>query len=123
MLFRRKKAPPAPPAKLTRLDYESAHKLAMILEKAKLGDYVQMMSKPWRSIWLNFIAGVSRGVGMVVGASLIGGLIVVLMTQGLKTTFRHVGGVPWIGEKVRDAVGFVLKVAEEEMKQDQGARP
>jgi hypothetical protein len=105
----------APPEKPVKLDPALVHRLAMELEKAKLGDYVQMMSKPWRSIWLNFIAGVSRGVGMVVGASVVGGLVVVLTMQGLRTAFEHAGGVPWIGDKVKAGVAFILQVANEQL--------
>lgn len=114
-LFRRKKKKPEPPAEPAVLDYRTAHKLAMILEKAKLGDYVQMMSKPWRSIWLNFLAGVSRGAGMVVGASLVGGLLVILTIQGLKYVAKHSDMVPWFGDQVKEAVGFVLNAADEKL--------
>lgn len=109
--FKRKKkaAPPEP----QQLDYRTVHKLAMILEKAKLGDYVQMMSKPWRSIYLNFLAGVARGAGMVVGTVLVGGVVVVLSIQGLKYVAKHSEMVPWFGDQVKDAVGFVLNAAEE----------
>lgn len=108
-----KKPAPAPPPRPERLDPALVRRLALELEKAKLGDYVQMMSKPWRSIWLNFVAGVSRGVGMVVGSMLVGGLVVVLMMQGLKAAFHHAGGLPWVGDKVKQAVGFVLQAAQE----------
>lgn len=113
-LFRRKPKP-APEPEPQHLDYRMVHKLAMILEKAKLGDYVMMMSKPWRSIWLNFLAGVARGAGMVVGSVLVGGIVVIFMVHGLKVAFRHAGGVPWVGEQVKEAVGFVLKAAHEKM--------
>ncbi len=38
-------------------------KIALMLEKAKLGDYVSMMSKPKSMIFGNFIAGLARGFG------------------------------------------------------------
>jgi hypothetical protein len=111
-IFRKKrKSEPEP----KQLDYRTVHRLAMILEKAKLGDYVQMMSKPWRSIYLNFLAGIARGAGMVVGASLVGGLVVIFMVQGLKYVARHSDMVPWIGDQVKEGVGFVLKAADEKL--------
>lgn len=109
---RKKKQEPVEPAVL---DYKTAHKLAMILEKAKLGDYVQMMSKPWRSIYLNFLAGIARGAGMVVGASLVGGLLVIFTVQGLKYVAKHSDMVPWFGGQVKEAVGFVLNAADEKL--------
>ena len=96
-------------------DWKAVHKAAMILEKAKLGEYVTMMGKPWRNIWVNFVAGVARGAGMIVGASLVGGLLVILAVQGLKVAFHHAGGVPWVGAQVKEAVGFVLQAANEKM--------
>lgn len=99
----------------TDLDWKAAQKTAMILERAKLGDYVTMMGKPWRNIWVNFIAGIARGAGMVVGASLVGGLVVILLVQSLKVAFHHAGGVPWVGAQVKEAVGFILQAANEKM--------
>jgi hypothetical protein len=97
------------------LDWKAVQKTALILEKAKLGDYVAMMGKPWRNIWINFIAGIARGAGMVVGASLVGGLVVILLIQSLKVAFHHAGGVPWVGAQVKEAVGFILQAANEKM--------
>jgi hypothetical protein len=107
--------PAAPPELPSNLDWTAVHKAALILEKAKLGDYVDLMGKPWRNIWVNFLAGIARGAGMVVGASLVGGLAVILLVQGLKVAFHHAGGVPWVGEQVKEAVGFVLQAANEKM--------
>jgi hypothetical protein len=96
-----------------KLDAKALHTIALQLEKARLGDYVAMMSRPGRSIYLNFIAGIARGAGMAVGTVLVGGLIILLAVQGLKMAFRHAGGVPWVGQEVKEAVGFVLQAAHE----------
>lgn len=48
--------------------------IAMMLEKAKLGEYVDMMSSPRKLIRRNFIAGLSRGFGMAIGFTLLGAI-------------------------------------------------
>ncbi len=103
-------------ARPERLDYRLVHRLAVELEKAKLGDYVQMMARPWRSIWLNFLAGVARGAGMVVGTVLVGGIVVIFTIQGLKYVAKHSDMVPWVGEQVKEAVGFILQAANEKLE-------
>lgn len=116
---KKKSAKPADTVVPDNLDWKAVQKAAMILERAKLGDYVAMMGKPWRNIWINFLAGIARGAGMIVGASLVGGLVVILMVQGLKLAFHHAGGVPWVGAQVKEAVGFILKAADEKMDDNQ----
>ena len=41
-----------------------------------LEDFVSYVSNPWRVIWTNFIAGVFRGLGAVVGASVVLALLI-----------------------------------------------
>ena len=94
----------------TVVDWNALRKTAAYLEKAKLADYVEMMNHPWKSIWLHFVSGMARGAGIVIGGSVIGVLLVVLMISGLKTAFLHAGGVPWIGDQVKDAIGWILEV-------------
>ena len=91
-------------------DWSTLHKTAAYLEKAKLADYVDMMRRPWRSIWLHLVTGVARGAGIVLGGSIVGVLLVVLVIAGLKTAFQHAGGVPWVGEQVKAGIGWILEV-------------
>jgi len=106
----REAAPPAPPKDI---DWNAIHQAAAYIEKARLSEWVAIMNNPRRSIWINFVAGVARGVGMVVGASLIG-VVFTLFTVGmLKKAFQHAGGVPWVGVEVRDAIGFILRAVRE----------
>lgn len=94
----------------TEVDWKALREAAAFLEKAKLAEWVAIMNSPRRNIWMNFLAGVARGVGMVVGATLIG----VLLTLFLKQAFRHAGGVPWVGTEVKQVVGFILQTVREQ---------
>ena len=51
--------------------YRQVERVALHIEKMRLGDYVEMMNRPWRIIWMNFIGGISRGVGLTIGATLV----------------------------------------------------
>jgi len=46
--------------------------LAEFLERARLQEYREMvLISPWRIIWVNFLAGLARGLGMVIGATVL----------------------------------------------------
>lgn len=104
-------------ARPPKMDHGLIVSLALQLEKAKLGDYVTLMGKPWRNIWVNFVAGVARGAGMAVGTVLVGGLVVILTVQALKIVAKHSDMVPWFGAQVKEAVGFVLEAANEKLEE------
>ncbi|MBT9134801.1 MAG: hypothetical protein DDT39_00724 [Firmicutes bacterium] len=60
---------------------DSLRTVAMSLERAKLAGYVELMNNPWRLMWLNFLAGLARGVGIAIGGSLLVGLLLYLLSQ------------------------------------------
>jgi len=60
---------------------EKIHKLAYVLEKAQISDYVSLLENPKKLMYLNFLTGVSRGLGMAVGFTLIGTLVLYMMQE------------------------------------------
>lgn len=67
---------PSVPHETTSLEdmqekYTAVHKVAFYMEKMRLGEYIQNMNSPWRIIWTNLLAGISRGVGLTVGATVV----------------------------------------------------
>jgi hypothetical protein len=82
--------------------------VAVFLEKTRLGDYMDLMARPHRLAWLNFWAGVWRGLGMAVGTVFLFALIL----WGLKFALHHAGGVPWIGQQVEEFLAWILTVIE-----------
>ena len=92
----------------TQVDWNALRKTAAYLEKAKLAEYVEMMNHPWKSIWLNLLAGLARGAGIVVGGSVVGVLLVVGMLAVLRYAFSHTGGMPIVGEHLKEAIGWIL---------------
>jgi hypothetical protein len=108
----------APDARVPKdVDWEALRQTAAFLDKARLAEWVAIMNNPRRSIWINFVAGVARGVGMVVGASIIGVILMVVMITLLKKAFIHAGGVPWVGTEMKEAIGFILRAIRERQAQ------
>ena len=87
-------------------------KLAIFSEKTRLADFVLLMQNPWRLMWLNFMVGLARGVGMVIGGSIFGVLFLVVTVQSLRYAFHHVGALPWIGNDLEDALQWLLAVID-----------
>lgn len=94
-------------------DLTSLRKVAVFLEKVNLREWVAIMNDPRRSFWINFWAGLARGIGMVVGAALTGFVLAFFSVGLLKKAFLHAGGLPWIGDEMRAVIGFILKVVRE----------
>lgn len=88
---------------------EAMERLSHFLEKSRLAEYVDLLQKPSRMIWLNFSAGVARGVGFFVGGVLVVGLIIL----GLKMMLHHVGGMPWIGDQLQEMIQWVLDIVDQ----------
>jgi len=55
--------------------------LATSMERMKLAEYVALLNNPWRLFWVNFLAGLARGVGIAIGGSLLVALLLYLMSQ------------------------------------------
>jgi len=42
--------------------------------------FIQYVSSPWRIVWVNFLAGIFRGLGALIGASIVLALIIWVLT-------------------------------------------
>ena len=91
------------------VDWNTLRQTAAFLDKANLAEFVGMMNNPWRNIWLNFLAGTARGVGFVVGFTIIGGILLF----GLKRAFAHAGGLPLFGDDLKQIIGYILAAVRE----------
>jgi hypothetical protein len=58
---------------------EKLERLSRDMEKAELSEYVNLMHRPWQLLWRNFIAGLSRGVGIALGFTFFAATIVYLL--------------------------------------------
>jgi hypothetical protein len=76
-------------------------KVAKDMEHTTIADYIQLLNSPRKLIWTNFVAGLSRGVGLAVGFTIIASTIVYFLN--ILITFN----LPFIGKFIADIVSIV----------------
>jgi hypothetical protein len=67
--------------RLLRSLEDKVNNLALTMEKINLSEYVELLHNPWRLFWVNFLAGLARGVGIAIGGSLLVALLLYLLSQ------------------------------------------
>jgi len=80
---------------------EKLERLSADLEKASLAEYVEMLRRPRRMLVVNLIAGMARGLGMAIGFTFLGALVVYLLTRGF------IANLPVIGDFIAELVWIV----------------
>jgi len=90
----------AEPALLQRLA-EKVADLTTAMEKMNLAEYLALVNRPARLIYINFIAGIARGFGFAVGFALLGAILVYLLKQIV------ILNLPVIGDFIADLVEIV----------------
>lgn len=81
--------------------HEQVRRLADNMNKAQIGDFVQLMNSPLKLIWTNFLSGTARGVGIAVGFTFFASTILYLL-QALGAL-----NLPIIGSYIADLVEHV----------------
>lgn len=67
--------------------------VARYLEKIQISDYLDLVADTKRMIMINFVAGLARGVGMAVGFSILGALVIYFLTRSFLANLPIVGGL------------------------------
>jgi len=80
-------------------------RIANKIGRSGLDDFTRYLHSPWRISWSNFLAGVFRGLGFVIGATVILTVAVYILVQVL-------GNLPWVGEYFARIGEFVQSVQE-----------
>ena len=92
-----------------KYDMNMVQKIAGVLEASNIEEFLDLRSRPMRLIFWNFVIGLSRGFGFLLGATILGAIF---MAWG-----RHIvtslGGLPWIGEKIAAAVIYIGDLVKE----------
>jgi len=60
---------------------EKVDQLSLNLERMKLAEYVELLNKPGRLLYVNFISGLARGLGIAVGFTLLGAVLLVILQR------------------------------------------
>ncbi len=64
-------------------DYKLLNKMSDHFERARLADYVDLMQKPGRMLFLNFISGIAKGFGFAVGFTILGAILIYILQKVL----------------------------------------
>jgi hypothetical protein len=71
------------------------------MEKMKLAEYVNLLENPRRLLYINFIAGVARGLGIAVGFAILGAVIIYVLQRIVALN------LPVIGKFIAEIVTIV----------------
>ena len=53
-------------------------KLSENLQKFNLAEHTELIRSPKRMMWINFISGLARGLGIAVGATILGAIVLAI---------------------------------------------
>ncbi|WP_460038937.1 DUF5665 domain-containing protein [Thermaerobacter litoralis] len=70
-------------------------------ERISIGEYLALFHDPGRLFWMNFLAGVARGLGAAVGFTLLGALVLLALQRAVELN------LPYIGSLVADLLRIV----------------
>ncbi|NLW24537.1 MAG: hypothetical protein GXY91_04745 [Clostridia bacterium] len=60
---------------------DKVEKLAVAIEKMKLAEYVELLNNPKKLLWVNFIAGIARGLGTAIGLTILFAIIIYFLQK------------------------------------------
>jgi len=63
------------------------------LEAMRIADYMDLLERPMKLIFINFIAGIARGLGIAIGATVFFALVVNFLRQLILLNLPGIGGV------------------------------
>lgn len=75
--------------------------MSVYMEKMKLAEYIKLLDNPWRLMYVNFIAGLARGVGIAVGFTILGAVVLYFLRI---LVMWH---LPVVGDFIADIVRMV----------------
>ena len=70
-----------PSADLIEALKQKVEELSLNLERMKLAEYVELLNNPKRLLFINFISGLARGLGIAVGFTLLGALVLFILQR------------------------------------------
>ncbi|MDD5018028.1 MAG: DUF5665 domain-containing protein [Eubacteriales bacterium] len=80
--------------------------LALTLEKLKLAEYLKYLNNVRRMMWVNFIGGLARGLGIAVGFTLLGAIVLYILQKSF------LNNLPVIGDIIAD----IVEIANDRLK-------
>lgn len=77
---------------LSESEKEQYRNFLSITESMGLDEFLELIQSPWRIFWMNFVAGMIRGIGALIGAAVVIALIGWILSKVIS--------LPLIGEKL-----------------------
>ncbi|KYH32570.1 DUF5665 domain-containing protein [Neomoorella mulderi] len=80
---------------------EKVQQLITAIEKASIAEWIELYRRPWRLLYLNFAAGVARGLGIAVGFAILGAIVIYIIRE------LALLNLPVIGKLIAEIVRMV----------------
>ncbi|HZJ84303.1 MAG TPA: DUF5665 domain-containing protein [Syntrophomonadaceae bacterium] len=75
--------------------------LSVNMEKMRLAEYVEMLERPRRLLYINFLIGLARGFGSAIGFTILAAAVIYFLQKVILLN------LPIIGEFIADIVSIV----------------
>lgn len=93
-------------AKLEGSLSELVERLSVALERSNVLDYTILLQHPWRMMWINFLSGAARGLGIGIGFTVLTAILLYIL-RGLM-----VANLPVIG----DLIATIVRLVEQQLR-------
>ncbi len=93
--------------RLLRTLNRSIQRLAHRLEADNVAQFVTMTQRPWRMMWVNLMAGLARGVGIFLGAGVMGALALAIATWGVYYLLKVFDMIPVVSEMTKSVQDLI----------------
>lgn len=81
------------------------HEILNKIKGSGLTEFISYLHSPWRIMWSNFLAGVAKGLGIIVGMTLVFGALIWMLT--------YMVDFPLIGEYAQEVINELRKFNEQ----------
>lgn len=86
-------------------------------QRLSIAEYLELFRHPGRLFWMNFLAGIARGLGAAVGFTLLGALVLLALQRAVELN------LPFIGNLIADLLRIVRTELESGRPGPGGAPP
>jgi len=73
-------------------------RLTSRIEAANMADFVELTQHPWRLLWNGFMVGLARGVGMFLGAGVMGAVTLAVLSAVVYVLLRVFDMIPVLSQ-------------------------
>jgi len=87
--------------RLQQLLIDKLSEVSREMDRFNLAEYIKLLNSPRRFLFINFMAGIARGLGFAMGATILGALVLYFLQRIV------VLNLPIIGDFVADLIKIV----------------